>query len=61
LSETCGPSLAEKGSDKLPETSGIDPRWAPLLAMHDQLKSMNASDDPTHDDASVDSSDDESP
>lgn len=39
--KSCGPSLAESGSDQLPETSGIDPRWAPLLAMHDQLKSMN--------------------
>ena len=41
----CGPSLADKGSEQLPETSGIDPRWAPLLAMHDQLKSMNDRDD----------------
>ena len=41
INEECGPSLAEQGSDKLPETSGIDPRWAPLLAMHDQLKSKD--------------------
>ena len=36
----CGPSLADKG-DKLPETSDIDPRWAPLLALHSQLKSKD--------------------
>jgi len=54
LSETCGPSLAEKGSDKLPDTSGIDPRWAPLLAMHDQLKSMNANEDSASDDSASD-------
>ena len=41
VKEDCGPSLAERGSDQLPETSGIDPRWAPLLAMHDQLKSKD--------------------
>lgn len=45
IQESCGPSLAEKGSDHLPETSEIDPRWAPLLAMHDQLKSMNDSEE----------------
>ena len=55
VNKVCGPSLAEKGSDKLPETSGIDPRWAPLLAMHDQLKSMNDSDE-----SASDKSDDES-
>jgi uncharacterized metal-binding protein YceD (DUF177 family) len=41
----CGPSLAENSSDELPEVSDIDPRWAPLLAMHDQLKSMNSSEE----------------
>ncbi len=41
VNKKCGPSLAERGSDELPETSGIDPRWAPLLAMHDQLKSQD--------------------
>lgn len=34
----CGPSLAIKGSDELPEIPMIDPRWAPLLAMQDALK-----------------------
>lgn len=50
VSAECGPSLAEKGSDKLPESSGIDPRWAPLLAMHDQLKSKDESKDESNED-----------
>lgn len=33
----CGPSLAEAGSDEVPETPMIDPRWAPLLAMQEAL------------------------
>ena len=37
----CGPSIAERESDELPEMPDIDPRWAPLLAMQESMQTRS--------------------
>ena len=41
VQESCGTSLAEIGSDEVPDQPEIDPRWAPLLAMQEALQSKD--------------------
>jgi len=39
--QNCGTSLAELGSDDVPDQPEVDPRWAPLLAMQEALQSKD--------------------
>jgi uncharacterized metal-binding protein YceD (DUF177 family) len=44
VGQECGPSLANIGSDEVPEQPEIDPRWAPLLAMQEALQNKEDTD-----------------